>query len=115
MLERTEMPPKKTNVTVSLIEGDADRATREMILATLPALRAKSDDEMADALYDLYRMGAQAGAESAEKVLQEMGGWLSKLVVAHQRQDAQNVIAILDAFVAERCVIKGGPSPTTPH
>ncbi len=109
------MTPQKTNVTVSLIEGDADRATREMILTTIPALRATSDDEMADALYELYRLGAQVAAKSAEEVLQELGDLITKLVVAHQRQDTQQIVSILDDFVAARCVIKGGPSPTTPH
>lgn len=106
------MEPKQPNVTVALIKGDADRATREMLLGHVPTLRALTDEAMAAALADLYHRGAEAGTERANEVLQELGGWIGKLVAAHQRKDALEVFATLEAFIASRCVIKGGPSPT---
>lgn len=81
----------------------------------LPGLRAMSDDEAAEALAELYGLGYSSGAEAAEKVMKEMGEWISRLVLAHTKKDALEVKAILDEFVAARCVVKGGPNPTPQH
>jgi len=81
----------------------------------LPGLRAMNDDEAVEALADLYELGFSGGAEVGENVMKEMGLWLSRLVVAHTKKDALGVKAILDEFVAARCVVKGGPNPTPQH
>ena len=44
--------------------------------------------------------------------MKEMGEWMVRLVLAHTKKDALGVKAILDEFVAARCVVKGGPNPT---
>lgn len=81
----------------------------------LPGLRAMSDDEAAEALAELYGLGYSSGAEAAEKVMKEMGEWMARLVLAHTKKDALGVKAILDEFVAARCVVNGGPNPTVQH
>lgn len=78
----------------------------------LPGLRAMSDDEAAEALAELYGLGYSSGAEAAEKAMKDMGQWLWRLALAHTKKDALGVKAILDEFVAARCVVKGGPNPT---
>ncbi len=109
------MDPNQPNVTVALVKGDADRATEAMLLESVPTLRAMTDEAMAAALADLYHCGAEAGAERANGVMKELVGWLARLVAAHQRNDVGEVVVILDEFIAERCVITGGPTPTVPH
>lgn len=81
----------------------------------LPGLRAMNDDEAVDALLELYGLGYSSGAEAAEKAMKDMGQWLSRLALAHTKKDALGVKAILDEFVAARCVVKGGPNPTVQH
>lgn len=84
----------------------------QLLRDALPALRAMNDDQAVDALVDLYELGFSGGAEAAEKVMKEMGEWMARLVLAHTKKDALEVKAILDEFVAARCVVKGGPNPT---
>ena len=91
----------------------SDTGARRHLFEMLPILRTMPDTEAVDALEELYRMGAESGAEQATKALQEMGRWLARLIVAHQGMDTAGVVAILDEFIAQRCVIKGGP--TTSH
>ena len=93
----------------------SDTGARRHLFEVLPMLRTMPDTEAVDALEELYRMGAESGAEQATKAMQEMGSWLAWLVAAHQSMDAAGVVAILDEFIAARCVIKGGPAPTTSH
>lgn len=109
------MDTKQPAVTVALVKSDADRAIEAKLIKHVPALRAMTDEAMAAALADLYHCGAEAGAERATEVMKELGGWLARLVAAHQSTDAAGVVAILDEFIAARCVIKGGPTPTVPH
>lgn len=109
------MDTNQPNVTVALVKSDADRATEAMLLESVPTLRTLTDEAMAAALADLYHRGAEAGAEKATEVMKELGGWLARLVAAHQRKDVGEIVVILDEFIAERCVIKGGPAPTTSH
>lgn len=109
------MDTNQPNVTVALVKSDADRATEAKLIKHVPALRAMTDEAMAAALADLYHLGAEAGAERANEVMKELGGWLARLVAAHQRKDAGEIVAILDEFIAERCLIKGGPAPTVSH
>ncbi len=105
------MDIKQPAVTVALVKSDADRAIEATLIKHVPALRAMTDEAMAAALADLYH----CGAERANEVMKELGGWLARLVAAHQSTDAAGVVAILDEFIAARCVIKGGPTPTVPH
>ena len=109
------METKQPAVTVALVKSDADRAIEAMFLESVPTLRTLTDEAMGAALADLYHRGAEAGAERATDVMKELGGWLARLVAAHQSMDAAGVVAILDEFIAARCVIKGGPAPTTSH
>ncbi len=75
-----------------------------MFMRYIPRLRRMTDEAMADALADLFLTGAKAGAEEAKKIAQDMGGWLARLAVAHQRKDTGEIAAILDEFIAARCV-----------
>lgn len=109
------MDTNQPNVTVALVKSDADRAIEAMLLESVPTLRTLTDDAMGAALADLYHRGAEAGAERATAVMKELGGWLARLVAARQRKDAGEIVAILDEFIAERCLIEGGPAPTVPH
>lgn len=92
-----------------------DGEGRQHLRDSLPKLRAMTDDEAVDALVDLHQIGFSRGAEAAEKVMKEMGLWLSRLVVAHTKQDARGVKAILDEFVAARCIVNDGSNPTPTH
>ncbi|WP_153159657.1 hypothetical protein [Zoogloea sp. 1C4] len=98
-----------TEIKVTLIRN-AEGLQR--LRNALPGLRAMSDDEAVEALADLYELGFSGGAEVGENVMKEMGLWLSRLVVAHTKQDPLEVGRILDEFVAARCIVKESPSPT---
>lgn len=93
----------------------ADTGARRHLFEVLSMLRTMPDTEAVDALEELYRMGAESGAEQATKAIQDLGGWLVKLIAARQQNDAAGIVTILDEFIAERCFIKGGPAPTVPH
>jgi len=86
--------------------------SRQHLRDSLPLLRTLPDDAAVAALEALYYLGAEAGIESAQAVVAELGDWLTRLVVARQKQDAEAVCALVDAFIAARCTIKGGPAPT---
>lgn len=101
-----------TEVTVTPIH---DAEGLQHLRNALPGLRAMNDDEAVDALLELYGLGYSSGAKAAEKVMKEMGEWMARLVLAHTKKDALEVNAILDEFVAARCVVKGGPNPTVQH
>ena len=88
---------------------------RKHLTGALPALRTMDDESAVNALVELYDLGVEAGVESGMTAMKDMAQWLSRIIAAHIKQDALEVKAILDEFIADRCVIKGGPTPTVPH
>lgn len=92
-----------------------DPEARQHLRDALPQLRAMTDDDAVQALVELYDLGYSGGTEAAEKAIKEMAEWLSRLVVAHVKKDADTVFNTLNEFVATRCIVKDGPEPTTPH
>ncbi len=89
---------------------------RKHLEDALPVLRRMDDTKAVDALVDLYDLGTQAGVESAEDVIHELGGWIAKIVAAHVKNDAARLNAVLNEFIEARCVVKGGPAPSyTPN
>lgn len=92
-----------------------DAEGRQHLLDMLPTLQAMDDAAAVDALIQLFDLGVEAGTKSSQEVIKDLGQWLSRLALAHVKKDAIGVKAILDEFIAARCVIKGGPAPTTSH
>lgn len=92
----------------SIHSDDARRHLHE----ALPALRVLDDTRAVDALVHLYDLGVQAGVESSQKAMQDIGGWLAKIVAAHVKADAAGLHAVLNAFVETHCIVTGGPAPS---
>lgn len=90
-------------------------AARALILRRVPALRAMNDEDMADALVQLYAMGVDDANEIRKKVIAELGEWLAKLVAARVQNDMDALVAIIDQFMAARCIVKVGPAATPQH
>lgn len=89
--------------------------SRKHLFDVLPHLRALDDASAVNALLELYDLGVTAGVERSEGAMTEMAQYLSRLVVAHIKNDSAAVARILDEFMAARCIVKGGPDATPAH
>lgn len=69
-----------------------------------------------DAVIELYVAGFKDGYAKADSLLKQIISDVTKIVVAHQTQDAVGVKAALDEFVERRVVIiNDGAKPSFTH
>jgi hypothetical protein len=91
------------------------KGIEDSIAAILPVLRAMDDASAAEALKRLYEIAFEKAFEASDGIAKEMGGYLTKIVTARLKGKPEDVLAAVDEFVADRCIVKGGSAPTPSH
>lgn len=98
------------NTPISKVLNESKRI-EDSIAALLSALRAMDDESAADALKRLYEIAFEEAFDASS----DMAGHLTKIITARLSGKTDDVLAAVDEFMAERCVVKGGDKPTPSH
>lgn len=91
------------------------KGIEDSIAAILPVLRAMDDASAAEALKRLYEIAFEKAFEASSGMIRDMAGHLTKIITARLSGKTEDVLAAVDEFIAERCVVKGGDKPTPSH
>ena len=95
---------------------DESKGIEDSIAAVLLVLRDMDDESAADALKRLYEIAFEkAFFEASSGMVKDIASDLVKIVTARISGQTEDVLAAVDAFIAARCIVEGGPSSTPAH
>jgi len=94
---------------------DESKGIEDSIAAVVLVLRDMDDESATAALKQLYEIAFENAFEASNGVVNDMASDLVKIVTARISGQTEDVLAAVDAFLAARCIVKGGPAPTPSH
>ena len=94
---------------------DESKGIEDSIAAVLPVLRGMDDEAATAALKRLYEIAFEKAFKASSGMIEDMASDLAKIVTARISGQTEDVLAAVDAFLAARCIVKGGPAPTPSH